>query len=396
MRPPAHRWAPASGHRLFFPAAAVHGALAVPLWVAGFAGVLPLGWTPAVHAHEMIAGYALAVVGGFLMTRPSPPLLAASFAAWCAGRLAMLAGAPPVVAVPATLAYPVLLFAMAGLPFLRAARTGRNAVFGPVIGAFVPVEMLFWAGELGWTAEQRGTTAGLALVGLLLLGMGGRIIPAATAGALRQRGGPPVGRVQPWLERAGVAGAMVAVLAAATGAWPGAGAAGAVLAGGCALARLARWRPMAVIRQPALRGLHLGYLLLGSGWIAVGCGAWPGWPGAAASHVLGIGALGVLATAMMVRATLQREAGIAGSPAGAGVAVGLLVAATTLRLLPGWLPVLPALAAAAVCWSLAHLLVVATILGAPRRAGARLPGPGAGRSGAPPAATRRRCRAPPA
>lgn len=367
--PPARVRTAASGHRLFFPAATIYGALVVPLWIAGFGGTLPIAWTPADHAHEMIAGYALAVVGGFLMTRPSMPVLAASFAAWCAGRAAMLAGAPPLIAIPATLAYPVLLFVVAGLPFLRAARSGHNLIFGPVIGAFILVEMLFWAGETGWTADQRGTTAGLVLLGVLLLGMGGRIIPAATAGELRQRGGLLVRRVQPRLEWVGTTGAIVALLTAASGVWPGAGAVGAVLAGGSALVRLAHWQPLAVIGRPALSGLHLGYLLLGLGWIAVGLCALPGAPGAAASHVLGIGALGILANTMMVRASFQREAEAVRLPLGATIAVGLLMVAMVLRLVAGWLPTLPALAAAAACWSLAHLLVTATLFRIPRRDG---------------------------
>lgn len=367
-RPLAYRRTPAFGHRVFFPAAAIHGALTIPLWIADLGGALPTGWTPATHAHEMIAGYALAVVGGFLLTRPSPPMLAVAFAAWCAGRVAVLAGAPAVIAVPATLAYPVLLFVMAGLPFLRSAKTGRNAIFGPVIGAFVLMEILFWAGEVGWTSGQRGTTTGLGLLGVLLFTMGGRIIPAATAGELRQRGSPPVRRFQPWLEGVGVAGAIVAVLTMATGAWPVAGSTGAVLAGGSALVRLAHLRPLAVIRQPALWSLHLGYLLLGLGWLAVGCDALLGLPGAAAWHVLGIGALGILANTMMVRATLQREAEALRFPPGVTAAVGLLVTAMILRLLPGWLPAMPVLTAAALCWTLAHLLVAATLFRIPRRA----------------------------
>nr|WP_082188142.1 NnrS family protein [Azospirillum baldaniorum] len=206
--PPQRPW----GHRLFFPAAALYGALSVPLWVAGYFGWLGIGWTPALHAHEMLMGYALAVVGGFLLTRPSGMALTVAFAAWLAGRLAVLAGLPPEIAAPLALAYPVALFVVAGVPFLRAAKSGHNKLFGPVIGAFALAEALVWWGGDG---GRTGALFALHLVGILMLVMGGRIIPSATAGEVRRQGGTLVERVQPRLEWAGVAGAVLAALTVA-------------------------------------------------------------------------------------------------------------------------------------------------------------------------------------
>lgn len=68
-----------SAHRLMYPAASLFAALAVPLWLAQIGGLLPLGWSPAIHAHEMTLGYALAVVGGFLMTPGSARMTASTF-----------------------------------------------------------------------------------------------------------------------------------------------------------------------------------------------------------------------------------------------------------------------------------------------------------------------------
>ncbi len=60
------------GFRPFFLCAALFSVAAMGVWLAVFsfsAGVLPVGLPPAFwHAHEMIYGYALAVVAGFLLT----------------------------------------------------------------------------------------------------------------------------------------------------------------------------------------------------------------------------------------------------------------------------------------------------------------------------------------
>ncbi|WP_109107572.1 NnrS family protein [Azospirillum sp. TSO35-2] len=360
-----------SGHRLMYPAAALYGALMVPLWVAQFSGLLPLGWTAAVHAHEMVGGYALAVVGGFLMTRLSRATLALAALSWLAGRLAMLAGLPPVVALPASFAYPLLLFIVAGVPFLRGARSGHNAVFGPLIAAFILSEALFWAAELGITGGG-GAPFGLALVGTLLMTMGGRVIPAATAGALRSQGLTLVQRVQPRLEWIGIAGAAVALLSAASGLYPEVGAVGAILAGVSALARLARWRTAAILRHPEIASLHLGYLCVGAGWVLAGGGTLLDLPGAAAWHLLAVGGLGILANAMMLRTALQREAEAVRFPLPATVAVGMLAGAALLRVAALWWPAMPPLVGAAVLWTLGHLLMAAVLLTRRRRSPRRL------------------------
>ena len=82
--PPAVSSAPASanlgprglpllrlGFRPFYLGAAAFACLAAPLWVALFFGDLTLGVGVAPllwHAHEMLFGFAVAVIVGFLMT----------------------------------------------------------------------------------------------------------------------------------------------------------------------------------------------------------------------------------------------------------------------------------------------------------------------------------------
>ena len=68
----------ALGFRPFYLLAGAYAALAVPLWTLQYAGWLS-GANFLWHAHEMLFGYAFAVIAGFLLTavrawtaRPTP------------------------------------------------------------------------------------------------------------------------------------------------------------------------------------------------------------------------------------------------------------------------------------------------------------------------------------
>ena len=117
----------ASGRSTFV--ASVFAALSVVLWIGGYAGFLPqvYGGNPVRHAHEMIYGFAVAVIVGFLFTagrnwsgRPTPhgPLLAAFVALWLAGRL--LAFTPwTLAAALVSAAFPVAAAAALAVPFVQ-------------------------------------------------------------------------------------------------------------------------------------------------------------------------------------------------------------------------------------------------------------------------------------
>ena len=55
----------ALGFRPLYLLAGIYAALSVPLWALQFAGMLP-GANPLWHAHEMLFGYAFAVIAGFV------------------------------------------------------------------------------------------------------------------------------------------------------------------------------------------------------------------------------------------------------------------------------------------------------------------------------------------
>jgi len=96
------------GMRPFFLFAGLYAVAAMLVWVGWLAlhamngmVVAPTSSFPAMlwHGHEMIFGFALAVIAGFLLTAVpswtgspilSRPRLMTLFALWCAGRLASI------------------------------------------------------------------------------------------------------------------------------------------------------------------------------------------------------------------------------------------------------------------------------------------------------------------
>lgn len=349
-----------SAHLAFFPAAILDGLIAVPLWSMRYlSGESSSLW----HAHEMLLGYGLAVIAGFLLARLQRGMLTVLLASWTLARL----GAPlgmPTLGIGAALAFAALLAGIGAGRFLRSAKTGRNAMFGIILAGFGAAEALYQAGALDLVAhgEARAVLLGLDLLTLLMLQMGGRVIPAATAGALQRRGDHLAARVQPRLETA--IGALMAAIIAIDQI-PG-GETWAALArlpvAALAAVRLLRWRPWAVRDVPELIGLHIGYGWLAIGLALSGVGAFTGgnWT-IAGTHALGIGALGTLTLTMMARTAASRSARTGAVPRSIGAVVVLLAAAASLRIAATFASP-PLLIAATAAWMLAFAVFAVVYL----------------------------------
>ena len=351
--------------RYLFPLAAGWAMLAIPLWVTGLVD-RPAAW----HGHEMLFGFALAVIGGFLYTRPHglwPRLLAL---AWLAGRLVVL----PVVQPAAPwlgLAYPVLLCALL-LPWLwRKAKRFENRIAPAVIFVLALLDAGWW---LAWALGDavlafRVLSLTLDLLALLMLVMGGRALRAALGGHLERQGLPR--RDRPDRENERRLALLLAGALALEGlglAWPAALLLG--LAGGLGLWRLRGWSLGVAVREVRLWPLALGYLWVPAGLLAKAAWLAGGLPGLVGIHALAVGALGSLTLVMMARTALLR----AGQrlerlgDVGAGV---MLVGLAALARLGADFPAAPRellLRLAAFAWSAAFALLLVR-LGRISRAG---------------------------
>ena len=356
----------AAPHRVFFPAAALLAMLVVPLKAAVVPGIVVAdALPPAWHGHEMLFGFAGALMGGYLLGGRPPMAIAFALLAWLAGRVAILGGiAPSVTFAALLLAYPLALFAFAGWPMLRAAKSLRNAVFGLILAGFVLAEGFYAAAVAGWLpiAADAGVRMAADVVILLLFTMGGRIIAAASSGAHQTRGEHLPGLAQPRLERAGLVLLAAMLVLDTIGAWPAMAALAGAGGGAVIFMRLKGWRVWRLVRMPDLAVLHLGYAWLGLGLFLRPLSLLSDHVAALdALHLALVGGLGTLGLAMMARISLQRARRPIHLPTGLAVAVGLVSLAALARgsalAFEGMSTGLFGLAAA--LWSAAYLLLLA-------------------------------------
>ncbi|MBP6902236.1 MAG: NnrS family protein [Burkholderiaceae bacterium] len=361
------------GFRPFYLGAAAFAALAVPAWVAQLLGVLPLqpSLPPLLwHAHEMLFGFAVAVILGFLLTAgkawtglatPRGASLGALALLWLAARLA-------AVALPAGGHALYVLLDLALLPcvaliFLRLllrAGNRRNLPLAGLLGGLALANLAFHAAAAGLLdlPPLRALHGGLALIVMIECVIAGRVIPAFTMSALPGVPlQPPRWREQATLAATGLALALWVLMPAAAGR-PGALATAAALAVAAALQawRCWHWQPLRTRARPILWVLHLAYA-----WIPLGLAllAWAQLGGitqSAGVHALAVGATGGLIIGMVTR-TARGHTGRSLQASRPEIAAYALVAgAATLRvLMPLLLPALWQvwLALAAAAWALA-------------------------------------------
>lgn len=309
-----------AGFRPLFLAAGAWSALAVGIWLATLAGVMdipsaldPMTW----HAHEMMFGFALAAVGGFLLTAiPNwtgrEPVsgwpLGLLALAWMAGRMAMFFSAHmgPAATAIIDLAYPVALTAIAAREII-AGGNRRNLPVAGFVALLTLCNMLVHAESLGWTeSASLGIRLSIATLALLLSVIGGRVIPAFTRNWLKSRDD---GSDLP--AEFGAFDKLTILLTAIAGpvwaAFPDRAETG-WLALACGLAhgvRLLRWRGDRSLSAPLLWVLHLGYLWLAVGFVLIALAQLvPAIAASAALHALTGGAFGTMILAVMTRASL--------------------------------------------------------------------------------------------
>ncbi|MEX0301433.1 MAG: NnrS family protein [Leisingera sp.] len=365
------------GFRPFFLAACVFALLAVPLWLLIWNGELDYSGPFLLsdwHIHEMIFGYGAAVVAGFLFTavpnwtgrmpaRGWP--LALLLGLWVLGRLAAAGwlGLAPLGVLAADCAFLAAVIVMIAREII-AGENWRN------LKVLVPVTLLGLANALfhleamSEGAADISRRLGIAVLIFLIMLIGGRVVPSFTRNWLAKRaatGMPvPFGKFDAISLGAGAAALLSWVLV------PWTAAAGAALLGAGLLhtLRLMRWRGMACLANPLLFMLHAAYAMVPAGLFAAGAVPFGLLEPAAAAHLFGIGAIGGMTLAVMMRATM----GHSGRPLVAGpllsVAFVLVLASAALRLAGtaalagGW----DGITLSAVLWTAGYILAAVKLV----------------------------------
>jgi uncharacterized protein involved in response to NO len=296
------------GFRPFYLLASIFSAVSVLLWAAQFSGYLPSAYLqgPVWHGHEMLFGYTIAVIAGFLLTavrawtnQPTPsgvPLMALA-ALWVCGRVLVLTSFAMAAAV-VNAAFPVAIAVAIGIPLWRS-RNVRNYFF---VGLMVLMGVLILAVHLALqerfeVSPRLGLQLALDVVLFIMAVMGGRVIPMFT-----NNGVPGANATRHAMVEKFALGTVILVFAADLLQVPQTIVATIALISALAHGvRLYLWKPWRTLATPLVWILHAAYA-----WIVVhlalrgltGLGLLAG---SYATHALTAGAIGGLTLGMMTR-----------------------------------------------------------------------------------------------
>lgn len=283
-------------------------------FVAGVAANMML-W----HAHEMVFGFSTAIVSGFLLTATQNwtgirgvhgKRLQLLVGLWLLPRLLFFVPVVPgsVLGVLDLAFLPALSWALT--PYLM--KSGRNRVFFVLLAGLWMGNCLWHADVLGW-ADGTATTGLTLAIGILVLMMvliGGRIIPFFTRNAISDARV----RVHPLLEKSVIALTVLFVVFDTF-------FSGLVIMTPLVfllfvlhLSRWLAWDPWSAKKTPILWILFLGYLWIVAGFLLKGLAAVGAVLPALATHSFTTGAMGVLIYGMVTRVSL----GHTGRPIQAG------------------------------------------------------------------------------
>jgi uncharacterized protein involved in response to NO len=331
----------------------------------GMGATLPgLAW-PVGHAHEMIFGFALAVISGNQLGPMNARHLTFLFMLWAGARIAFLFAPQSMAAMGANIAYAALLGGRLVPRLAGSAKKLRNmalpAVLSAICASAIALQLALRADSMPGIQAVVGVS--VPLLALLMLFMGGRLIAAAVAGQLYRQGERPAARVQPGLEGGLIVGMGTAALAApfADSAWAADLEAGAAVgAGVLAAARLVRWRLWAVRDRPDLLCLAAGYAWLALGIALFGVSLAAGRYQLAALHIIMVGSLGTLTLNVMAMThslKARKDPSRARLPVWATFLVGAAAAARVAAAF-GVGDYRALLLTAALCWSGAFALLL--------------------------------------
>ncbi len=353
------------GFRPFFLLGSVFALLAVIPWVLSLHGVV-LGATASVwwHAHEMLFGFALAIIYGFLLTAGQNWTGVASPRGWPLLILVLLWLLPrlglawlPQVPIQVWAVFDVLAnFAVAGVMarMILKAKQWRNAPFIIILLVFSLLNsasyLTFITGHLDLATRIHDAT--LWLIAIVMNLMGGRVIPAFTQNAsLFKRSSAPaqlgiatnLGLVLialAWLIDAPIFLRLVSAISAAL-----------------LFYRWNMWGWRFTFKNPLLWSLHLSFVCLPMACTLIAMG----YPRSGALHILTIGAMTGLMLSMMSRVSLGHTGRMLKAPRLMPWVYAFIAFSALLRALAGvWTSAyLPLIDSALLLWVIAFVFFIA-------------------------------------
>lgn len=331
--------------RPFFLGASLWAALSVPIWLFRYFGLLTnenstsaLIW----HQHEMLFGFASAAIAGFILTAipnwtarlpVSGWRLAALFALWCSGRLAMLDNnfIGPIFTSLLDLSFLTTL----SFVILREILFGKNWRNLPIflmLSLFAIGNVLVHAEILNFAdTADLGFRLATFILALLVAVIGGRIIPSFTRNWLVRQGSHIRPETNGYLDKIALLALIIFVLANVIFPQHPATSYLALLTAFLHAGRFLRWKGWAVLQEPFMWAQHLGYFWLVVALAFIGISGLHGAiPASAATHALTTGAFATMILAVMTRASYTFTGrALKATPAISAIFVCVTLAATT-------------------------------------------------------------------
>jgi uncharacterized protein involved in response to NO len=302
------------GFRPFFLFGSLLGASLVPWWIrtyeqslTGEPGLEGISW----HSHEMIFGFTVAILAGFLLTAVENwtdrktargGLLAALLVIWAIGRLVGFGGVIASIASFAELSFLPLLSIVIAIPLILS-QSKRNYLLLASLPALWLCDVIHHLKASGLLPESapRGDLIAIDIIVLILVIVTGRIVPMFTRNALKDQ------RIQSHttLDMASIiAVGVVIVVEVFAPSGPlmlvAAGTSGILV-----LIRALRWGAFRTYNRPILWILHVGHAWIGVGLLIKAASAVVlSIPASVPTHALTAGAIGTLTLGMMSRVTL--------------------------------------------------------------------------------------------
>ena len=334
------------GFRPFFLGAAIFAVVSMALWMGVYLWQLPLSiagisifrW----HAHEMIYGFAVAVIAGFLLTAVKNWTgvqtlhgvgLLALFGLWAAARVLWLFGTPLLfVAGFFDLLFMLGLIAALVDPIRKAKQWQQSGIIA-ILVLLLLGNALFYLGAAGLMESGVfvGLRGGLFLIVGLVLFMGRRVIPffieAGVGYPIKVKNSQrldqaiivlyslfliaEVGIGQEWL---------VALLAL-----------GLLISNSI---RLAGWYTPGIWKKPLLWSLFVAFIAINFGFLLLALTPVLNLPTLVVLHAFSVGGIGVMILSMMARVTLGHTGrNVQKPPSTVPIALAVLVLGAVVRVI---------------------------------------------------------------
>ena len=372
------------GFRPFFFSGGLVASLAIPVWLMAllwdFNSSPPISWY-LWHIHEMLFGFVLAVIVGFLTTAvpkwthtqhlSGKPLLLL-WLLWIAIRFAALLLPANYIALFA-LAFWAVLITVISAPIIRT-RNQRNYKVAAIIIVLASLQLLFL---LNPSSIHITVDLALWLVVLLVLLVGTRILPSFTINGLSQhfqtRLPPPTPHRGRHIPSCGV-GAIFALTAARTlfdlGDLKVVLAVVAAISGIAVFYNLSRWRCLQTRHVPLLWSLHAGYGFVGLGLLLLSTQSFIALPSSAITHTISAGAMGMMIAAMITRVSKGHSGRALLASRADCCFYALVLSGALIRILAALLNHNALLSLGAVLWSVGFLIFtvayIPTLWGTPK------------------------------